>query len=103
MEHNQRLPAKAKQMVTSFLQRSDATAPEADAYEFQSEGVVTLFEDMEGKMAGEKAKIEWDEANRQHAYRMLMQDLQNRMDNTAAQREEDIGLKAEKERRLAEA
>merc|ERR550514_175828 len=86
-----KIPEKAKRVITSFLQREDAAAPEADAYEFQSEGVVTMFEDLEHKMADEKAAVERDEANRQHAYRMLMQDLQNRMDRT------------EKERRLAEA
>merc|ERR550514_1157507 len=100
-----KIPEKAKRVITSFLQRTDADAkaPEADAYEFQSEGVVTLFEDLEHKMADEKSKVEQDEANRQHAYRMLMQDLQNRSDRTAEQRDEDIALKGEKERRLAEA
>merc|ERR1719408_943543 len=103
MQHNQRLPVKAKQVITNFLQRSDAAAPEADAYEFQSEGVVTMFEDLEHKMADEKPAVERDEANRQHAYRMLMQDLQNRMDRTEEERQADIALKAEKSRRLAEA
>merc|ERR550514_2049750 len=98
-----KIPEKAKRVITSFLQREDATAPEADAYEFQSEGVVTMFEDLEHKMADEKAAVERDEANRQHAYRMLMQDLQNRMDRTEEERQSDIALKAEKERRLAEA
>merc|ERR1719265_1273005 len=100
--HNKRIPQKAKKLVTAFLQRDTQEGPQADAYAFQSDGVVDMFENLEGDMEKEKSDVERDEANRIHAYKMLMQDLQNRMDRTAEEREEDIALKADKERQLAE-
>merc|ERR1719265_713003 len=89
-------------VIASFLEKDhdvqlmQEEGPQADAYEFQSEGVVTLFTDLEHKMANEKSDVEKDEANRQHAYRMLMQDLQNRMARTQEERDADIAEKAAK-------
>merc|ERR1719379_3238822 len=87
-------------MVESFLQ---AGAPEAASYEFQSQGVVDMFSDLENKMADERSDGQKTEANQKHSYMMMMQDLTNRLDRTKDERAKDIALKAKKEQQLADA
>merc|ERR1719247_818265 len=74
------VPEKAKRVIGSFLQKdpeamlqSRLGAPEADAYEFQSEGVINIFDDLEHKMADERADGQKTEMNQKHSYDMLMQ------------------------------
>merc|ERR1719359_2345581 len=107
--HKRYVPEKAKRVIGSFLQRdpealmqSQAGAPEADAYEFQSEGVIQMFDDLEHKMADERADGQKTEMNEKYTYDMLMQDFQNRMERTTGERERDIAEKAETEATLAE-
>merc|ERR1719473_1618929 len=91
------VPDKAKRVIASFLQRdpevammqSKVGAPEADAYEFQSEGVIQMFDDLEHKMADEKADGVKGEMNQKHSYDMLMQDLVNRLERTKDERARD--------------
>merc|ERR1719326_717696 len=108
--HARYVPEKAKRVIGSFLQRdpealmqSQAGAPQADAYEFQSEGVINMFDDLEHKMADERADGQKTEMNQKHSYDMLMQDLVNRLDRTKDQRAKDTALKAKKTQDLAEA
>jgi len=104
MKHEQYVPDSAKKEITAFLQQRVQTgAPAADAYEFQSGGVIDMFSDLEVKMEGEKSDAQKVEMNRKHAYMMLMQDLENRLQNTKDQRERDIVEKAQKEQQLADA
>merc|ERR1719271_1235954 len=89
-----------------MLQKGERLAmegPKADAYEFQSEGVVTMFEDLEGKMAEERADGQKTEFDRKHSYDMLMMDLQNMLERSKDERAEDVALKAEKTQQLSEA
>merc|ERR1719502_205477 len=104
------VPEKAKRVIGSFLQRdpeamlqSRMGAPEADAYEFQSEGVIQMFDDLEHKMADERADGQKTEMNQKHSYDMLMQDLTNRLDKTKDTRAKDIAEKAKKTQQLADA
>merc|ERR1719258_1031941 len=108
--HKRYVPEKAKRVIGSFLQRdpealmqSQAGAPEADAYEFQSEGVINMFDDLEHKMADERADGQKTEMNQKHSYDMLMQDLTNRLDKTKDTRAKDIAQKAKKTQQLADA
>merc|ERR1719506_3541226 len=78
-------------------------APEADAYEYQSEGVIQMFDDLEHKMADERADGQKGEMNEKHSYDMLMQDLVNRLDRTNDERARDAAEKAAKEQQLADA
>merc|ERR1719305_751131 len=64
------VPEKAKRVIGSFLQRdpeamlqSQLGAPQADAYEFQSEGVIQMFDDLEHKMADERADGQKNDMN----------------------------------------
>merc|ERR1719504_503712 len=105
------VPDKAKRVISAFLQRdpevalvqSQAGAPEADAYEFQSEGVINMFDDLEHKMADERADGQKTEMNQKHSYDMLMQDLVNRLDKTKDTRAKDVAQKAKKTQQLADA
>merc|ERR1719258_763914 len=108
--HKRYVPEKAKRVIGSFLQRdpealmqSQVGAPEADAYEFQSEGVINMFDDLEHKMADERADGQKTEMNQKHSYDMLMQDLTNRLDKTKDTRAKDIAQKAKKTQQLADA
>merc|ERR1719456_140483 len=98
--HKRYVLEKARRMIQSFLQLD---APEADAYEFQSEGVINMFDDLEHKMADERSDGQKTEMSEKHSYDMLMADLTNRLDRTKSERAKDIAEKAKKEQQLADA
>merc|ERR1719390_771 len=104
------VPEKAKRVIGSFLQKdpevmlqSQLGAPQADAYEFQSEGVIQMFDDLEHKMADERSDGQKTEMNEKHAYDILMQDFNNRLERTKDERARDQAEKAAKEQALADA
>merc|ERR1719388_248547 len=51
------------------------SAPQANAYEFQSSGIVDMLEKLKDKFEDERTDLEKEESNARHAYEMLMQDL----------------------------
>merc|ERR1719272_1914661 len=65
-------------------------APEANAYEFQSHGVVEMLEKLEDKFIDERGTLEKEEMNSRHAFDMLIQDLKAQV----AQANTDRGEKA---------
>merc|ERR1719446_1183508 len=76
------IPAEAKKTIDVFLQQDAeptellaVSAPEANAYEFQSSGVVEMLERLLDKFIDERTTLEKEEMNSKHAYDMLMQDL----------------------------
>lgn len=87
-----------------FLGRS---APEANAYEFQSGGVVEMLQTLEDQFVKEKRDLEKEEAEKKHASQMLVQTLNDQIENASsnskdrardkAQREEDAAI-AEKDK-----
>jgi len=90
------IPAEAKKTIDAFLQQSGdeglaVSAPEANAYEFQSSGVVEMLEKLLDKFVDERTSLEKEEMNSKHAYDMLMQDLNAQI----AQATADRGSKAE--------
>merc|ERR1719407_109098 len=85
-------------MIDVFLQQDAeptellaVSAPEANAYEFQSSGVVEMLEKLLDKFIDERTTLEKEEMNSKHAYDMLMQDLKAQV----AQATTDRGEKAE--------
>jgi len=74
-------------------------APEANAYEFQSHGVVEMLEKLNDKFIDERSTLEKEEMNSKHAYDMLMQDLQAQV----AQATTDRGEKAESKAKTLQA
>jgi len=89
------VPEHTKQMMESFLAEDEegmaVAAPEANAYEFQSAGVVEMLSKLLDKFIGEQTALEKEEMNSKHAYDMMMQDLNAQI----AQGEKDRDAKAE--------
>jgi hypothetical protein len=74
------IPAKAKAVITAFLQEGAALtasegAPEANAYEFQSGGVVAMLEKLRLKFQDQRTVVEKEEMNTKANYEQLMQHL----------------------------
>merc|ERR1719498_1870450 len=75
-----------------------ASAPEANAYEFQSSGVIDMLSKLLDKFIEERTALEKTEANSKNAYQLLMQDLKAQL----SQAVKDRGSKAlSKSKRLA--
>jgi len=72
-------------------------APEANAYEFQSGGIIDTLKKLLAEFSDKKGQCEKEEMNAQHASNMILQDLVDSIENA----NEDIAmktkLKAEKE------
>merc|ERR1719502_607065 len=69
---------KAKAVITSFLaldSSAEAGTPEANAYEFQSGGVVALLEKLKLKFEDQKLDLEKAEMNAVANYQVLAQQL----------------------------
>jgi len=86
------IPESTKRMVDAFLQ--DERAPEADAYEAKSGGVVKMLEDLLDKFVAERTTLEKEEMNAKHAYEMLMQDLTAQVTQATADKDEKSEAKA---------
>jgi len=75
------IPDHAKKTIDMFVQQGeeydaeDLAAPEANAYEFQSHGVVDMLEKLMDKFVDERASLEKNEANSRNAFSLLMQNL----------------------------
>jgi len=120
------LPKEAKATIESFLAMSSddgLSAPSANAYEFQSGGVVGILEKLRHKFQDQKVALQKAEMNAKANYEMLAQNLKDNIqedkkrstDKTAtkAQRLEDAAVakadlatteagKAEDEKKLAD-
>ena len=72
------------QVISAFLSQGDemeedplaVSAPQANAYEFQSGGVVEMLEKLKDKFEDLRSELEKEEMDAKHAYQMLMQQLQ---------------------------
>merc|ERR1719389_1468304 len=79
----QLIPDHTKKAISAFLSQGDElgedlmalSAPQANAYEFQSSGIVDMLEKLKDKFEDERTDLEKEESNARHAYEMLMQDL----------------------------
>jgi len=75
------IPDGMKKTIDTFLQQGDSeyaedlAAPEANAYEFQSHGVIEMLEKLGDKFSDERLTLEKEEANGKNAYALLMQNL----------------------------
>merc|ERR1719163_2376682 len=82
----ERVPENVKRTIYSFLATDSevvqpeglsVSAPQANAYEFQSGGVVEMLEKLLDKFRDERSTLEKDELGAKHAYEMVMQALQD--------------------------
>jgi cell division septum initiation protein DivIVA len=105
------IPADAKRAIDAFIQQvpDDSsemlaiTAPEADAYEFQSSGIIEMLEKLLDKFIEERTTLEKEEMNSKHAYDMLMQDLNAQIAQAEKDRDEKAEAKAKALEKKAEA
>jgi hypothetical protein len=94
------IPKVAKDAINAFLQQEPddeglaVSAPEANAYEFQSSKIVDMLEKLLDKFVEEKTTLEKEEMNSKHAYDMLMQDLGAQIDQAQNDRDEKAEAKA---------
>jgi tetratricopeptide (TPR) repeat protein len=106
------IPESARKVISAFLSQGDelgqepeelsVTAPEANAYEFQSSGVVDMLEKLQDKFEDERTDLEKEEANSRHSYEMLVQDLGAQIDAATTDRESKAQEKATKLQKAAE-
>merc|ERR1719387_249434 len=78
------------------------SAPQANAYEFQSSGIVDMLEKLKDKFEDERTDLEKEESNARHAYEMLIQDLTAQIETATEDREAKAQEKAAKLQKAAE-
>merc|ERR1719380_579453 len=104
------VPEHAKKVISAFLAQGDelgqdpmsVSAPQANAYEFQSQGVVDMLEKLHDKFEDERTDLEKEESNARHAYEMLIQDLTAQIETATEDREAKAQEKASKLQKAAE-
>jgi len=103
------IPNEAKKALNAFLQEDPAdeglavSAPEAEGYEFQSQGVIDMLQKLLDKFLAERTQLEKEEMNSKHAYDMLMQDLKAQIAQATQDRTEKSETKAKKLQAKADA
>jgi hypothetical protein len=97
------IPAEAKKTIDLFLMQAGqepeglaVSAPEANAYDFQSSGIIEMLEKLLDKFIDERTVLEKEEMNSKHAYDMLMQDLTSQIAYAEKDRDEKAETKAKK-------
>merc|ERR1719274_116495 len=95
-------PPESKKVIDAFIsmdQKEDenlaVAAPEANAYEFQAQGVVDMLSKLLGKFEDERTTLEETETNAKHSFEMLAQDLKAQLDAAETARSEKMQAKAE--------
>jgi uncharacterized protein YoxC len=106
------IPQEAKAAIEAFMQQDQedlqpeglaVSAPEANAYEFQSSGVIEMLEKLLDKFIDERTTLEKEEMNSKHAYEMLMQDLKAQIAQGTKDRDAKATMKAKKLQAKADA
>merc|ERR1719399_499445 len=80
----------------------DYEAPEANAYEFQSGGIVEMLKKLRDEFRTKLADCQKEEMNSKHAYDMVVQDLVDLVENSNQSIDEKKVSKARKEEKAAQ-
>merc|ERR1712182_151483 len=94
------IPAEPKRVIDAFLAQDPddenlaVAAPEANAYEFQAQGIVDMLTKLAGKFEDERTDLEKEETNARHAFEMLSQDLKAQIGQATSARTEKSEAKA---------
>merc|ERR1740130_2205315 len=78
------IPAATKKVITSFLQQDPElayAAPEANAYENQSGGIIEMLEKLNDDFSGKKTELEKEELGAQQAFEQIGQQLADNIEN----------------------
>jgi len=87
------MPQETQQQIESFAQGGDEQ-PEANAYEFQSSGIVDMLAKLQSKFEDERTDLEKEETNARQAFEVLTQDLNADLGIATAARTEKSEAKA---------
>jgi len=94
-------PTESRKIINAFLTMGTdashglkASAPEANAYEFQSQGVVDMLDKLLGKFDEERTLLEEEEDEAVHSFSMLKADLDNQLSAARSAHEEKSQAKA---------
>jgi hypothetical protein len=95
------IPEDAKRAIDLFLSQDQdedlaVSAPEANAYEFQSQGIIDMLQKLLDKFVDERTALEKEEANKAHAFGMLKSDLESQIEQDTAAKNEKTETKAKK-------
>jgi len=94
------IPQESKRIIESFLAQDPedenlaVAAPEANAYEFQAQGIVDMLTKLAGKFEDERTDLEKEETNARQAFEMLSQDLKAQISQATSARTEKSEAKA---------
>merc|ERR1719166_880060 len=107
LSQDDKLPEKAKSLVVALLGMEgekadpmDYEAPEANAYEFQSGGIIELLKKLLAEFTAKLGQCQKEEMNSKHAYDMIIADLTDSIENS----EKEIEAKTiEKEQKTEKA
>jgi len=89
---NGRLPEKARSLVAAFVDMlggdsplggTDYEAPQANAYEFQSGGIIELLKKLQDDFRSQLGQCQKEEMNAKHAHDMSVQDHEDIIENNA--------------------
>merc|ERR1719446_765816 len=110
------MPEEAKRTIDAFLAQDpdagaqdadvaslDVSAPQANAYDFQSHGIIEMLEKLLDKFVDELTTLEKEEMNSQHEFEMLVQDLTAEIGDATKDRDEKAALRAKKLQAKADA
>jgi len=112
---SQQMPEKARSIVNAFvgllddkpgLGAMDYSAPEANAYEFQSGGIITILKKLRDEFRSQLSQSQKEEMNSQHASDMIVNDLTDSIENAqkdierrTIKKQQKIEKKAQEEKR----
>merc|ERR1711956_59406 len=109
LSEDEKLPAKAKSVVAALLGMTgekadpmDYAAPEANAYEFQSGGIVDLLKKLLAEFTEKLRQCQKEEMNSKHASDMVVADLTDSIENSEKEIEEKTVEKEQKKERAAQ-
>merc|ERR1719333_665417 len=108
------IPADARSKIVAFLAQEpeeavatptglDVSSPEANAYEFQSNGIIEMLEKLLDKFMDERTTLEKEEVSSKHAFDLLIQDLNDQIEQATQDRDEKAALKAKQLQAKADA
>jgi len=103
------IPARAKRVITSFLQTDPNTemleVPQGTtaSYDGQLGAITDMFTELETKMSDERSDGQNKESEQKHSFDMMMLQLNDQLKNANLDRDKKAAAKAQAEQDLAEA
>merc|ERR1719460_2816424 len=81
-----KIPLEQRRVIDAFLQQDPeetlaVAAPEANAYEFQAQGIVDMLEGLLDKFNDERSDLEKMEMNAKNSFEMLAMDLKHQIED----------------------